>query len=173
MIMIMIKGDEISRSSHLGPQLSRSPFWAIGVLLAFRDIQLLPMQNLTSYSCSLTPISYIGDGISRQSRLIFEIPIVGYLGIWVFGGVFSFSSAKSDVKNVISLLMFIFSRNSCATFEVPGPAGQYSQGTISVICKLYPELITNLLISNRFMQRPTHRRLRLIKQERTVNAFMA
>jgi len=31
------------------------------------------MQNLTSYSCSPTPISYKGDEISRLSHLVFEI----------------------------------------------------------------------------------------------------
>jgi len=30
-------------------------------------------QNLTSYSCSATPISYKDDEISRLSRLVFEI----------------------------------------------------------------------------------------------------
>jgi len=84
------------------------------------------MQNLTSYSCSLTPISYIGDGISRQSRLIFEIPIVGYLGIRVFGGVFSFSGAKSDVKNVISLLMFF-----CREIRVPLSKSRGLPGSIA------------------------------------------
>jgi len=33
----------------------------------------LGVQNLTSYSCSATPISYKGDEISRVSCLVFEI----------------------------------------------------------------------------------------------------
>jgi len=36
-------------------------------------IYLLPVQDLTLYSCSATPISYKGDEISRLSRLVFEI----------------------------------------------------------------------------------------------------
>jgi len=34
---------------------------------------VLPLQNMTSYSYSATPISYKGDEISRLSRLVFEI----------------------------------------------------------------------------------------------------
>jgi len=47
---------------------------------------LLPVQNVTLYSSSATPISYKGDEISWLSRLVIEIPIVGYLGFWVFFG---------------------------------------------------------------------------------------
>jgi len=37
------------------------------------------VQNLTLDSCSATPISYYGDEISRLSRLVIEIPILGDL----------------------------------------------------------------------------------------------
>jgi len=45
-------------------------FWGLGLLLGYL---LLLMQNLTSYSCSATPISYKGDGISHLSFLVFKI----------------------------------------------------------------------------------------------------
>ena len=35
--------------------------------------QLIPMQNLMSYSCFPTPISYKGDEILHVSRVVFEI----------------------------------------------------------------------------------------------------
>jgi len=37
------------------------------------------MQNMTSYSCSATPISYKNDEISRISRIVFDIPLWGIL----------------------------------------------------------------------------------------------
>jgi len=40
------------------------------------------VQSLTSDSCSATPICYKGDEISRLTRLIIKIPIVGYFGVW-------------------------------------------------------------------------------------------
>jgi len=49
------------------------------------------MQNLTSDSCSSTPISYWGDEISRLSCLVNEIPILGYFGVL---GVFSYFKCK-------------------------------------------------------------------------------
>jgi len=64
------------------------PFWGLGLRLGYC---LLPVQNLTSDFCSATPISYIGDEISRLSRLIFEIPILAYFGVL---GVFSFYRCK-------------------------------------------------------------------------------
>jgi len=39
------------------------------------------MQNLTSYSYSVTLISHKCDGISHLSRLIIDIPIFGYSGV--------------------------------------------------------------------------------------------
>ena len=65
-----------------------------GGFLGFWGMQLLPVQNLASVSCSTTPISYYGDEISRLSRLVIEIPILGYLGVW---GYIATSGAKSDV----------------------------------------------------------------------------
>jgi len=41
--------------------------------LCARNFGLLPVQNLTSYSCCLALNSYKGDEIYRLSRLIFEI----------------------------------------------------------------------------------------------------
>ena len=55
------------------------------------------MQNLTSYSCSATLISYKCDEISRLSRLVIEIPIMGYLGVFGFWGYLATSDEKSDV----------------------------------------------------------------------------
>ena len=48
------------------------------------------MQNLTSYSCLATLISYKGDEISRLSRIVFEIPILGYFGVLEVWGVFTY-----------------------------------------------------------------------------------
>jgi len=48
----------------------------------FGAIYLLLVQNLTSYSCSATQISYWGDEISRLSRLVIEIPILGVFGVF-------------------------------------------------------------------------------------------
>jgi len=49
-----------------------------------------------SDSCSATPSSYKGEEISRLSRLIIEIPILGHLG--VRGGIRGICSAKYDVR---------------------------------------------------------------------------
>jgi len=68
-------------------------------ILLFR---LLPVQNLTSYSCCLTPISYIDDEISRLSCLVIEIPVLGYLGFFGFWGYLTTSGAKSDVTFLLS-----------------------------------------------------------------------
>ena len=46
------------------------------------------MQNLTSDSCSATPISYKGDEMSRLSRPVIEFPIAVYLEcLGDFGGL--------------------------------------------------------------------------------------
>ena len=91
---ISYQGDEISRLSSLVIEIP-----ILGYLGCFGGvlggIQLLPVQNLTSYSCSATPISYQGDQISRLSSLVIDIPILGYLGC--FGcvlGVFSYFRCK-------------------------------------------------------------------------------
>jgi len=39
----------------------------------FWGIQLPPVHNLMSYSCSATPITYKSDEIVRLSRSVFEI----------------------------------------------------------------------------------------------------
>jgi len=44
----------------------------LGVWGYFWAIYLVPVQNLTSYSCSATPISNEGGEISRLSRLALE-----------------------------------------------------------------------------------------------------
>ena len=41
-----------------------------------------------------TPISYKGDNISHLSRLVIEIPILGYLGVFGVLGVFSYLRCK-------------------------------------------------------------------------------
>ena len=45
-------------------------FGGLGLLFG---IKLFPVQNLTSYSCSATPIFYKGDEISRLTCLMTEI----------------------------------------------------------------------------------------------------
>jgi len=40
------------------------------------------------------PISYEGDEISHLSRLVIEIPILGYLGVFRVLGVFSYLQCK-------------------------------------------------------------------------------
>ena len=57
------------------------PFWAILFFWGFGGIFLT--ENLASYSCLATPISYNGNEISRVglSRIIFEIPILGYFRV--------------------------------------------------------------------------------------------
>ena len=60
------------------------------------------MQNLASDTCSAAPISYEGDEISRLSRLVIEIPILGYLGVFLGEGYLATSGAKSDVIFLLS-----------------------------------------------------------------------
>jgi len=48
-------------------------FGLFGVWGYFGSIWLLPVQNLTSYSCSVTQISHKGDEISRLSRIVIKI----------------------------------------------------------------------------------------------------
>jgi len=60
---ISYKGDEISRLSCLVIEIRILGYF--GGFRGFGGIQLPPMQNLTSCSCSPTPISYRGDEISR------------------------------------------------------------------------------------------------------------
>jgi len=43
-------------------------FWGLALLLGY-----LATSGAKSYSCSATPMSYKGDGISRVCRLIFDI----------------------------------------------------------------------------------------------------
>jgi len=69
--LITYTGEETSRLSGLAieiPVLGYFGNWGY-----FWGIWLLLVQNLTSYSCSATPISCKGDESSRLSRLIFEI----------------------------------------------------------------------------------------------------
>jgi len=81
------------------------------------------MQNLTSYSCSATPISYIGDEISRLSCLVIEFPIFGYLGVLGFLGYLATSDAKSDVIFLLGVPDFLYRRGNFApilrSYRVP------------------------------------------------------
>jgi len=61
------------------------------------NLDLPPMQNLTSYSYLATPSSYKGDEISHVSRIVFEILILGYFGILGVLGYLATSDAKSDI----------------------------------------------------------------------------
>jgi len=54
--------------------------------------------NLTSDSCSATPISYKGDEISCLSRPVIEIPSEVYLGHLGNLGDLGTLGAKSDVR---------------------------------------------------------------------------
>ena len=77
----------------------------LGFFWAFGGIWLLPVQNLTSVSCSATPISYKGEEISRLSRLVIQIPTSGHFGVWGFchfGGVFSYFWGKIW-RNILAL----------------------------------------------------------------------
>jgi len=76
------------------------------------------MQNLTTYSCSLTPISYMGDEISRLSRLVIEIPILAIWGFWVFLGYLATSSAKSDVIFLLGDPDFLYRRRNFAPISL-------------------------------------------------------
>jgi len=51
-------------------------FWSLRV-----GYWATPMQNLTSHSCLMTPISYKCEEIWRLSRLVIEIPSLGYLEV--------------------------------------------------------------------------------------------
>jgi len=84
----------------------------------FWATQLLPMPNLTSGSCSATPISYNGDEISRLSRLVIEIPILGYLGVWGFWGYVATSDAKSDVIFLFGDPDFLLGQRNFAPFSL-------------------------------------------------------
>jgi len=53
------------------------------------------------------PISYKGDEISRLSRSVIEIPIMGYLGVLGVWGYLATSDAKSDVILLLSDPNFI------------------------------------------------------------------
>ena len=55
------------------------------------------MQDLTSYSCSTTLISYNGNEILRLSCLVIEIPILGLFGVFGVWGYLGISDAKSDI----------------------------------------------------------------------------
>jgi len=56
------------------------------------------VQHLTSDSCSATPISYIGDEISRLFRLVIGIPIVGYFRGWGLLKVIPMQNGYRDNK---------------------------------------------------------------------------
>ena len=66
---------------------------------------------------------YIGDEISRLSRLVIEIPIFGYLEVWGFWGYLATSDAKSDVIFLLGdpdfLLGNEISRLSRLVIEIP------------------------------------------------------
>ena len=66
------------------------------------------MQNLTSYSCSASPISYIDEEISRLSCVVIEFPIFGYLGFLGFWGYLATSDAKSDVMFLLGDPDFLY-----------------------------------------------------------------
>jgi len=51
-----------------------------------------------SDSCSVTPICYKGDEISRLSCSVIEFPILGYLGRLGISGDLDTLGAKSDVR---------------------------------------------------------------------------
>jgi len=80
---------------------------------------LLSLQDLTSYSCLATPISYYGDEISRLSRLVIEIPILGHFGVLgVFWGYVATSSAKSDVIFLLGDPNFLLGRRNFAPISL-------------------------------------------------------
>jgi len=107
---------------HFAPILLsyRDPhFWLFGGFLGFWGMQLLPVQNRTSDSCSATPISYNGDEISRLSRLVIEIPILCYLRLWGRGlGYLATSGAKSDVGFLLGNPDFLLRRRNCAPISL-------------------------------------------------------
>ena len=89
-------------------------FGLFGGCGGFGGIWLLLLQNRTSYSCSATPISYYGDRISRLSRLVIEIPILGYLGVLGFWGYVATSGAKSDLGFLLGDPDFLLGRRNFA-----------------------------------------------------------
>ena len=66
----------------------------------------------------MTPISYMGDEISRLSRLVIEIPIFGYLEVLRFLGYLATSDAKSDVIFLLSDPDFLFGRQNFAPISL-------------------------------------------------------
>jgi len=74
-------------------------FWGLWLLLGYLASYV---QNLMTYCCSATPISYKCDEISRLSRLVIEIPIMGYLGVFRFWGYLATSDANSCVIFLLS-----------------------------------------------------------------------
>jgi len=72
------------------------------------------VQNFTLYSCSLTPISYHGDDISRLCCLVIEIPILGYLVFWGFWRYLATCNAKSDVGFLLGDSDFLLGRRNFA-----------------------------------------------------------
>ena len=56
-------------------------FWGLRLLWGY-------LASSGAKSCSATPISYKGDEISRESHIVFEIPILGYSGFGATFGVF-------------------------------------------------------------------------------------
>ena len=99
------------------------------------------MPNLTSGSCSATPISYYGDEISCLSRLVIVIPILGYLEVWRVWGYLATFVAKyrndrcgtqlklvnQKIKKQKYLLFIILKRNKlwCEAQQTPPPAATY------------------------------------------------
>ena len=59
---------------------------------------------MTSYSSSKTSISYKGDEISCLSRLVFEITILGYIGVFWVWGYLPTPDAKYDIIFLLSSL---------------------------------------------------------------------
>ena len=96
-------------------------FWGLGLCLSYLA---LPVQNLTSYSCSVTPISYKGDDILCVSRNVFEIPFWGiFAGLGLLLGYLASSGAKSDVVFLLSDALSYkgdkISRVSRIIFDIP------------------------------------------------------
>jgi len=82
------------------------------------------VQNLTSYSCLATPISYKGVEISSLSRLVIEIPFWAIWGFFAVWGYLATSGAKFDVIFLFSDSNFYsrgdeISRVFRVVFEIP------------------------------------------------------
>jgi len=75
-----LQGNEILRVSHIVFEI---PFWVIWGLGYFWGIWLVLVQNLASYSCSVTPISYGRRNCTRISHR-FQDPHFGHLGVWSY-----------------------------------------------------------------------------------------